>query len=141
MNRSTAPDWGAAVLRWSLGVMYLSHAWLKVGVFTLPGTVKFFEGVGLPGALVYPVVAAEITGGIALLLGVWTRQVAFALIPVLLGAAWVHWPNGWVFNANGGGWEYPVFLAVVSIVSGLLGEGRFALRPGTPLASAQGAVR
>ena len=118
----------ATVLRLSLGAMWISHALLKLVVFTLPGSVQFFESHGLPGVLVYPVVASEIAGGVAMILGVYARQVALLLTPILLGAAWIHLPNGWVFNTPGGGWEYPVFLFVVSIVAWLLGDGAFALR-------------
>ena len=123
-----SPRWAATVLRASLGVMYLAHASLKWWVFTLPGTAQFFASVGLPAWLAYPVFLAEVVGGIALLLGVYARQVALALVPVLLGAAWVHLPNGWVFNAAGGGWEYPVFLASASLVLWLLGDGVLAVR-------------
>lgn len=131
---NTVPDsarWAATLLRLSLGVMYLAHALLKLLVFTLPGTAQFFHTVGLPGALAYPVFAAEVLGGGALLLGVYARQVALALVPVLLGAAWVHLPNGWVFNAAGGGWEYPMFLAVASVALWLLGDGALAARRST----------
>jgi len=119
---------GLLLLRLSLGLMYLAHAGLKLFVFTLPGTAQFFVGQGLPGALAYVVFAAEAVGGALLLLGVYPRQVALALVPILLGAAWVHAPNGWVFNATGGGWEYPVFLAVASIVLWLAGDGAAALK-------------
>lgn len=123
----TAPL-AATFLRASLGVMYIAHALLKLVVFTLPGTVQFFDSAGLPGALAYPVFAAELGGGIALVLGVYARQVALGLLPVLLGAVWVHLPNGWVFNAAGGGWEYPAFLAIASLVLWLSGDGVLALR-------------
>lgn len=116
------------LLRLSLGLMYAAHAGLKLFVFTLPGTARFFVGQGLPGELAYAVFAAEAVGSAMLLLGVYPRQVALALTPILLGAAWVHAPNGWVFNAAGGGWEYPVFLAVMSVVLWLAGDGAFALR-------------
>lgn len=119
---------GLLLLRLSLGLMYLAHAGLKLFVFTLPGTAQFFAGQGLPGALAYAVFAAEAIGGALLLLGVYPRQVALALLPVLLGAAWVHAPNGWVFNAPGGGWEYPAFLAAMSVVLWLAGDGAAALR-------------
>ncbi len=118
----------ATVLRVSLGLMYVAHALLKLLVFTLPGTAGYFSSVGLPSALAYPVFGAELVGGIALLLGIHARHVSLALIPVLLGAAWVHLPNGWVFNAPGGGWEYPAFLASASLVLWLLGDGMLAIR-------------
>ena len=120
--------WAATLLRVSLGTMYIAHALLKLLVFTLPGTARFFESVGLPAELAHVVFLAELTGGIALVLGVYARQVALGLVPVLLGAAWVHLPNGWVFNAEGGGWEYPVFLSVASLVLWLIGDGALALR-------------
>lgn len=119
---------GLLLLRLSLGLMYLAHAGLKLFVFTLPGTAQFFESHGLPAALAYVVFAAEALGGAMLLLGVYPRQVALALTPVLLGAAWVHAPNGWVFTAPGGGWEYPAFLAAASLVLWLAGDGAGALR-------------
>ena len=52
---------------------------------------------------------------------------ALALIPILAGAAWVHAGNGWVFTAQNGGWEYPVFLIAASLAQALLGDGRYAL--------------
>ncbi|KQY87173.1 DoxX family protein [Pelomonas sp. Root1444] len=119
---------GLLLLRLSLGLMYLAHAGLKLFVFTLPGTAQFFAGQGLPGVLAYAVFAAEAVGGVLLLLGVWPRQVALALTPILLGAAWVHAPNGWVFTAPGGGWEYPVFLAAMSVVQWLAGDGAGAVK-------------
>lgn len=130
MSTATTPSVRAAAtaLRLSLGAMWISHALLKIVVFTLPGTVQFFEAHGLPGGLVNPVVAAELLGGVAMVLGIYARQVALFLAPILLGAAWVHLPNGWVFNAQGGGWEYPMFLFVASLVAWLLGDGAFALR-------------
>ena len=92
----------------AIGAMFIAHALLKVFVFTLPGTVQYFESVGLPGVLAYVTIAAELVGGLMLVLGVGTRWAAALLIPVLLGAAWTHAPNGWLFTAANGGWEYPV---------------------------------
>ena len=133
MNASTT-DFGTLVLRLALGTMWISHALLKLLVFTLPGTAQFFDSVGYPGWMAYPVFAAEIVGGTALLLGVYARQVSLLLVPIMLAAAWVHLPNGWVFSAKNGGWEYPVFLAIASLALWLLGDGAYALRRGAWLA-------
>jgi putative oxidoreductase len=130
----TPADYGITILRISLGLMWTSHALLKLLVFTLPGTAQFFASVGIPGALAYPVFAAELAGGIALLLGLYARQVALALVPIMAVAAWVHMPNGWVFSSTGGGWEYPVFLVVASVALWLLGDGAFTLRRSPRLA-------
>ena len=125
---SHSSDLAALVLRGGLGIMFIAHGLLKIVVFTLPGTAGFFESVGLPGWLAYPVAFAEIGGGALLLAGIAVRGVSLALIPVLLGAAWVHIGNGWVFSNPNGGWEYPAFLALAALVLALLGPGRFVLR-------------
>lgn len=125
---STPSPAAGLVLRAALGSMWISHALLKVLVFTLPGASKFFVSVGLPGGLVYPVVAAELLGGMAILAGFYGRQVSLLLSPILLGAAWVHLPNGWVFSAPNGGWEYPAFLLAASLGHWLLGDGAYAAR-------------
>jgi len=119
---------GATLLRVALGTMWIAHALLKVFVFTLAGTAKFFDSVGLPGFLAYPVTAAELIGGLAILSGFYGRQASLLLMPILAAAAWVHWPNGWLHTAPNGGWEYPVFLLVASLAHGLLGDGAFAAR-------------
>jgi len=126
IDTRTAP-YAAFVLRIALGVMFIAHALLKYYVFTLPGTVKFFESIGLPGPLAYFTFFAELVGGALILAGVYSRWVAAALIPVLLGATWAHAGNGWVFTAPNGGWEYPAFLAAAAAVQALLGDGKYAL--------------
>jgi len=127
MDRNASTAYAATLLRVALGAMFVAHALLKITVFTLPGTVQFFASQGLPGWAAYPVTFAELGGGVLLILGIGSRYAALALLPVLLGAAWVHAPNGWLFTAPNGGWEYPVFLAVVAGAVALLGDGAFAL--------------
>jgi putative oxidoreductase len=113
-------DAAALLLRLSLGVMYLTHSIvLKVFTFGFAGTAGYFASLGLPSFTAYVVIAAEVIGGVLLLANVATGWVALALLPVLGGALWVHSSNGWVFSANGGGWEYPLFLVVVSIAVAL----------------------
>lgn len=119
-------DYAATLLRLSLGTMYLAHAGLKLWVFTLAGTAAFFRSFGFPGWSAYGVFAAEVVGGVLLLAGWRTRAVSLALVPVLLGAIWVHSGNGWVFTSTGGGWEYPALLVAISLVQSLLGDGAFA---------------
>jgi len=124
---SSTHAWGALLLRVSLAAMWISHALLKLLVFTLPGTAQYFESIGFAGVLAYPVFAMEIIGGVAILLGVYARQLALALTPILLLAATVHWNNGWVHTSQGGGWEYPAFLVAMSVVLWLTGDGAYAV--------------
>ena len=130
--KATRIDLAALLLRSGLGLMFIAHALLKYFVFTPAGTVKFFESVGLPGPLAYVTIAVELVGGVMLVLGAWSRVVALALVPVLLGATVVHAGNGWLFTAPNGGWEYPAFLTLVAIVVGLIGDGRFAITGAAP---------
>src|SRR6187399_766835 len=110
----------ASLLRVALGVMYLTHSVvLKLFVYGLAGTAGYFESIGLPGALAYVVFAAEAVGGVLLIANVATGWVSLALIPILGGALWAHSGNGWVFSNANGGWEYPLFLIVVSVVVAL----------------------
>ena len=133
-THSTA-EWGATLLRVSLGGMFLAHSvLLKLLTYGLPGTAAFFGSVGLPGWLAYVTFACEAVGGVLLVLGVQARWVALALSPFLLGAVFaVHLPNGWVFTAAGGGWEYPAYLFVLCVAQALLGDGALALSPSRPL--------
>ena len=134
MNVERNKEYGIALLRISLGVMFIAHSvLLKYFTFTLAGTAGYFESIGLPGFLGYVVFGMEAVGGILLVLGVRTREVAAALIPILVGAFWVHAGNGWVFSNEGGGWEFPLYLIVLSAAQVLLGEGAFALKRSSAL--------
>lgn len=140
MSAHAPSDYAAFALRVATGALFLAHGWLKVGVFTVAGTVGFFESLGLPGFLAYATILAELAGGAALILGVGVRAVSLALIPVLLGATWAHSGFGWTFSNQGGGWEFPLFWAVVQGAVALLGPGAFALRlPVSGRASGQAA--
>lgn len=121
-------DIAAFLLRVVMGALFLAHAALKLFVFTPAGTAGFFESLGLPGPLAYVVILAELAGGLALILGVWTRIVSLALLPILLGSIYApHGAAGFFFSNEGGGWEFPAFWAVVLLVQALLGNGAFAL--------------
>ncbi len=127
MTNKTYPEYAALLLRLTLGVAFFAHAGLKIFVFGIDGTVGFFQSIGYPAAMAYATIAAEVAGGALLILGLYTRWVSLALIPVLIGAAQFHWGNGWVFSAQGGGWEYPVFWAMMMGVQALLGDGVHAV--------------
>lgn len=128
MIDSRSAPYGAFVLRVALGLMWVTHALLKYVVFTIPGFAGFLGSLGLPEALAWPVFLAELIGGVLIIAGVYARHVALLLIPVMAGAMSVHIPNGWLFSAAGGGWEYPGFLIVASFALWLIGDGAFALR-------------
>lgn len=129
MNDSRNAALAALLLRVSLGILFLAHGLLEVLVFTVPGTVQYFESIGYPGFFAYLVILGEIGGGLLLILGAWTRLVALALLPILIGATLQHTGQGWLFSSPGGGWEFPAFWTIALLVQALLGAGAFALSP------------
>ncbi|WP_127092066.1 DoxX family protein [Aquabacter cavernae] len=123
----TAP-YGLFLLRAALGLMWISHALMKLFAFGITGFAGYLSSLGMPGFLAGPVILIELVGGLLILFGVFARPVAVLMIPVMLGAMSAHLGNGWLFSVPGGGWEYPAFLIVSSLSVGLAGEGAFALR-------------
>ncbi|BCH27781.1 DoxX family protein [Mesorhizobium sp. L-8-3] len=129
IDTRTAP-YAALLLRLTLGLLFLAHAGLKVFVFTPSGTAGFFGSIGLPPALAYVTIVWELAGAVALILGVWTRAVALAMIPILIGSiVTVHGAAGFFFSNANGGWEYPAFWIVALAVQALIGDGSLALKP------------
>ncbi|WP_050461838.1 DoxX family protein [Herbaspirillum autotrophicum] len=125
----TRADYAALLLRVSLGILFLVHAGIKIFVFTLPGTVGFFESIGLPGFLAYAVILLEVVGGIALIVGYYGNYFAILLALDLAGAiATVHGKAGFSFTNPKGGWEYLALWIVALIAVFLLGDGAFALK-------------
>jgi len=130
MTPATQADYAALILRVATGVLFVAHGLLKVFVFTIPGTVGYFESLGLPGFFAHLTILAEIGGGLLLIIGYQTRLVSAALVPVLIAAAvFGHGANGWVFSNEGGGWEFPAFWAVTQASLILLGDGAYAFKP------------
>lgn len=127
IDTKTAP-YATLVLRVSLGALFLAHAGLKFFVFTPTGAAGFFQSLGLPGFLAHITIAAEVLGGVALIVGFQVRIASLALLPVLIGAiVFVHGNNGWLFSNENGGWEFPAFWALALIVQAMLGNGALAL--------------
>jgi len=126
-NLDTTP-YAALTLRVASGFLFVAHGLMKVFVFTIPGTVGFFENLGLPAIVAYLTILAEIGGGLALIAGFKTRLMSLALVPILLGAVVVHSGNGWAFANTGGGWEFPAFWAIAQTVQAMLGDGPYAVK-------------
>ena len=142
MNITSPSLYGTTLLRLALGAVMLAHAALKYFIFTLPGTAAFFAQHGFPAWSAYPVFGFELVGGLMLILGWYTRWVALALVPIMLGALSVHWTNGWMFTAPNGGWEFPAFLIAALFAQAALGDGAAVRFPShRPAASDSAVVR
>ena len=122
-SKTNDQSWGLSILRIHLGIILLAHGWLKISVFTIAGTVDYFASLGLPSFFAYLVIFGEIIGGITLILGIQTRLTALFCLPILIGATFVHLNNGWLFSAEGGGWEFPVSLSIIALAIIFMGSG------------------
>jgi len=124
------PEVSTFILRVALGTVLLVHSvYLKLMVYSLPGTAQYFATIGLPEFMAYGVFIIEAIAGMALILGFKTRVFSALVIPVLLGATWAHAPNGLIFSNAGGGWEYPLILGVMAFAQMGLGDGKYAMKP------------
>lgn len=128
MSHAEFVPYATLLLRLALGVLFFAHGFLKLLVFKPSDTAAYFRTLGLPGALAYLKVAAEIGGRILLVLGIATSLVAVVLLPLVLGTiVTVHGSKGWMFSNEGGGWEFPAFWALALVVQALLGSGAFSM--------------
>ena len=123
--------YGTAALRIAQGALFIAHGSIKLFVFTPAGTAAYFASLGLPAVLAYLTIAAELIGGVALVLGIYSRAVALAFVPLMLGTILTaHGAKGFLFSAPGGGWEFPAFWTLTLIVQAMLGDGALSIRRG-----------
>lgn len=124
---TTRMDAALALLRLAAGAVFLAHGGQKLFVYGLEGVTASFAGMGIPvAAVAAPAVALiETLGGLALLLGLFTRVAGVALAAVMAGALLlVHLPAGFFLP---GGFEFVLVLLSAAVALALTGAGAFSL--------------
>jgi putative oxidoreductase len=123
---------GILILRIVLGAVFLGHGSQKLfgwfGGRGLAGHAKFMEALGLRPARVFGTISGlgEFLGGLGVLAGFLTPLAVWGIIGAMAVATIkVHWTHG--FWNHDGGLEYPLVLAALAFVIGLIGPGRFSL--------------
>jgi putative oxidoreductase len=127
MSESELQSWGIALLRVMVGAVLLAHGSQKLLSFGIAGTAGFFAKASIPFPMLSAVlsIGAEFLGGLALVLGVFTRPVAAILAFNMAVAVFaVHLKNGFFLPT---GFEYALTLLVANISLVLTGAGAFAL--------------
>ena len=120
------------------GRFFLALIFVMSGINKISGyaaTQGYMEAMGVPGLLVYPVIALEIAGGLAIIAGWLTRPTALALAAFTLIA-------GVIFHSNfADQMQMILFMKNVAITGGLLllavhGAGAFSVDTRQPAIAA-----
>ncbi|MBP9817038.1 MAG: DoxX family protein [Candidatus Pacebacteria bacterium] len=115
------------ILRVSVGLIFAMHGWQKLQG-GLGQTAGFLDSLNFPAPEVFAfvLIAAELVGGIMLILGLFTHWVAKILaIVAVVAFATVHATKG--FFISGGGYEFILLILAVSVALIFLGPGKFSL--------------
>ena len=131
--------WGVAVLRVMVGLIFLAHGVQKLFGEGFGGVAGMMGGLGIPAPALAAVVLVlvELLGGVALILGLFTRLAAVPLaFSMLVATVLVHLPNG--FFSSSGGVEFTLLLTVACVALAMTGSDEAALdriltRRGFPL--------
>jgi putative oxidoreductase len=126
VDRTLAP-YGIFLLRAAIGIDWIVHAFLKTyrGMYTHEALLA---RNGITPLLAWPTFSLEVIGGVAILLGWYTRQWAAFLLIFLSVVIWIKWPVGWLYSNTGGGWEYPLLWLVAQAALVLAGSGAFTIK-------------
>jgi len=111
-------------LRLVTGIIFLAHGVSKLG--NMDATLDGFAGMGFSTPLAILVTMIETLGGLALILGVFTRLAALGIALVMIGAIiTVHWPNGFFMHNHG--YEYNLAIIAMCTVLIMAGSGPLAV--------------
>ncbi|WP_394752158.1 DoxX family protein [Crenothrix sp.] len=124
--------WEAVILRLPIGLILAAHGSQKLlgwfGGQGLDGAAQLMASLGLhPGFLMALAAgSAEFFGGVALMVGLFTRFAA-AIVSVTLAVAlfWVHWSKGFFLTTHGV--EYALALLSATAALMIMGGGRFSV--------------
>ncbi len=123
--------WMYAFVRFCFGATIMVHGYFKLFAGGAPGLAEHLLGPwGFPAPLAwaYFLGILEFFGCAALAVGLLTRPIALMLaIEMAIITFGVHYTRGFVFSSQGGGYEYPMLLLVLSVAFMFQGGGRYSL--------------
>jgi putative oxidoreductase len=133
----TNTDWVLTAVRIVLGVILFAHGAQKLlGWFEGPGLTRslqtFADVLRIPAPLAFLAIATEFFGGLALIVGLFSRLAALGIAVIMIvAAATVHFRNGlflnWFGEKKGHGFEYHLLALALALVVLVKGAGAFSL--------------
>jgi putative oxidoreductase len=125
MSNMEKQSWGVTLLRVIVGIVFFAHGSQKLFVYGVQGFAGFLAHMGLPTFLSPIVIAIELLGGAALVLGIGTRIAAAAIAVNMLGAILaIHLKGGFFLPT---GFEYALTMLAASGALILTGPGKASL--------------
>lgn len=119
-------DYGQLLLRVVVGVTFIAHGYSKLfGALGMDAWTGMLVSLGVPAApvMAYVVAGIEFLGGVAVLLGIFTRLASLLLAAVMVGAiVLVHAKNGF-FLPNG--YEFALVLLATTLALAVRGHGKY----------------
>ena len=133
-----AVNWALLAVRLVVGTIFMAHGAQKVfGLWGGRGMGAFADNLGRLGfgnhtALAWATAVAELVGGAAVLLGLFTPLAAAALMAIAIDAVLLKAGNGFFISGPPGAQsvELNVVLGLAAAAIVLIGPGRFALDNG-----------
>lgn len=107
---------GMFLIRLGLGLVFVVYGWSKLS--HMQDTIGFFASVGFPAFVAYLVSLVEFVGGLAMIMGVYTKWAGFAIAIVMIGAMYTMWGKGFT-----GGYDFPLVLLLTSLGIAFTGPG------------------
>lgn len=119
--------WGMLPLRIAVGLVFLMHGGQKLFVFGVGGTAEIMSklGIPLPTIAAIVVITVELLGGLAILLGAFTRLAGALLAIEMLIAILVARLHGGFFAPYG--YEFELTLLMACLTFAAIGPGGSSL--------------
>jgi len=140
MHTSAQQRIGLLILRLALGLIFVLHGWMNLvgGQDSFLREMLAMVGWSAPDYLVWSITGLELLGGLALMLGVFTREAAALLaLEMVVAVVLFHLRQGFLIVAVPNaplayGFEYHLALVGGLVCLVLAGPGKFALRDRPP---------